>query len=263
MSADTLSLTRGERVDPRPVTSVAKALWLLGAVADSPGPHRLDDLAAGAALPRSTAHRLLRALQSEGFVQHVAGGYRVGSRLTAVAETTCLFTYSDLRGRARRVLHALHERSRSTVHLAVLEGPEVVYLEKLTANSGPQVPTRIGSRMPASCTALGKAILSFSDRAVVRGVVAAGLVRSTPYSIVDPTGFVGQLAVAHTSHVAMDREESRLGVSCIASPVLIAGQPVAAVSVCFAERFDIAPNQVQLVRAAALQIARELSLTPS
>ena len=69
------------------------------------------------------------------------------------------------------------------MHLAVLSGPDVVYLDKITRPEGTRLPSRVGGRFPATCTALGKAMLAFSDRSVVKAALRVPLARVTPYSV--------------------------------------------------------------------------------
>ena len=82
---------------------------------------------------------------------------------------------------------------KAAVHLAVLEDTDVVYLEKIAGPSTMRVPTRVGGRMNAACSGLGKAILAFSDRAAIGAVLDQGLERRTRYSAADPVRFLQQL----------------------------------------------------------------------
>jgi IclR family acetate operon transcriptional repressor len=128
-------------------------------------------------------------------------------------------------------LNDLHEATRETIHLAILDGTDVVYLEKLARPGGPNLPSRVGGRMRPHCTGLGKALLAHSPDSVLTRVVHDGLERLTPYTIVAPGLLQKQLSSIQSSGIAYDREESTVGVTCVACPVLDnAGLPVAAIS---------------------------------
>jgi IclR family KDG regulon transcriptional repressor len=220
---------------------------------------RLSDLAATVDLPKSTTHRLLKELEGSGFVGRVGSRYQVGNRFFELNEAARWSTYGELREQAQTPIASLYERAAATVHLAVLEGTEVLYIEKLTGSAGSRLPTRVGSRMPATCTALGKAMLAFSPTAAVRGALSRPLPRATAYSIVDPARFVDELKSVRASGVAYEREEGRLGVSCVAAPVLVDGFAVAAVSICLCNGGAPSPMQTKFVRAAAADIAARLT----
>ena len=80
----------------------------------------------------------------------------------------------------------LHEATSETVHLAVLDGAEVVYVAIRPGRHGPRLPSRVGGRMPAHATGVGKAILAFSPPEVAAALIDAGLERRTPRTIADP-----------------------------------------------------------------------------
>lgn len=191
--------------DPSGASSVAKALALLGAIAEHADTVRLSDLASTVDLPKSTTHRLLKELEESGFVGRVGSKYQVGNRFFELNEAARWSTYGDLREQAQTPIASLFERAGATVHLAVLEGTEVLYIEKLTGSAGSRLPTRVGSRMPATCTALGKAMLAYSPPAVVRGALSQPLPRATAYSIVDPARFVDELKSVRASGIAYEQ----------------------------------------------------------
>ncbi|MPY81324.1 MAG: IclR family transcriptional regulator, partial [Actinophytocola sp.] len=160
---------------------------------------------------------------------------------------------------ARPHLADLREATRNTVHLAVLEGSEVVYLDILRGPDAPTLPSRVGGRFPAHATGVGKAILAFSDHEAVARVIDAGLHRVGRRTITSPAVLRRQLAKIRTEGVAFDREESGIGVVCVASPLIDAkGRAVAAISLSgWSNR--VRTNQVApAVRAVALTLSRGL-----
>jgi DNA-binding IclR family transcriptional regulator len=153
----------------------------------------------------------------------------------------------------------LLQATAHTVHLAVLDGTEVVYLEKLMGRGGPPLPSRVGGRMPAYCTGVGKALLAFSPPATVDAVAASEMVRRTPRTVTTPALLTRELADIRRSGLAFDREESTPGVVCVACPVLGAtGEVVAAVSISgWTNRLDTG-RVASAVRTATLSISRQL-----
>jgi DNA-binding IclR family transcriptional regulator len=244
-------------------SSVSKALALLRVVVETSTASRLSDLADAVDLPKSTTHRLLKALEEAGFVGRAGPRYQIGDRAFELAQAAHRSRYGSLRDAAQAPLGQVFVHGSAAVHLAVLEGREVLYLEKLTGRDGCTLPTRVGARMPATCTALGKAILAHSPLAVVRDALAPPLPRTTAYSIADPRRLVEELGVVRRDGVAWEREEARLGVSCVAAPVLAGGIAVAAVSVSMIGRDSPSVQHGALVRTAASQIAARLSFLPT
>lgn len=118
----------------------------------------LDQVAARAELPRSTTHRILDHLVRLNWLCHSAHGYGLGARAISWGARDA----ADLRLReaAAPVLHGLHVQTAAVTHLGVLDGPDVVHVDKLGGPLAGQVPTRVGTRMPAHLVALGVAALA-------------------------------------------------------------------------------------------------------
>ena len=146
----------------------------------------------------------------------------------------------------------------------MLDGTEVLYIEKISGHRRVAAGSRIGGRLPAHCTAVGKAIIAVSPPGVLDAVLAAGLARRTAFTITVPSVLRKQLARAARAGVAYEREESDLGVTCAASPVHRFGeQVVAAISVTGpVHRLD--PERYgPTVRLAALALSRRLGRLPA
>jgi DNA-binding IclR family transcriptional regulator len=115
-----------------------------------------------------------------------------------------------------------------TVHLVVYDAPHVVYIDKVENETNLRMGSRIGSRAPAYCTAVGKAILAYRDDDTELDL----RVRKTKYSISSSAQLAVELAKVRAHGVAFEREESLLGFGCVAAPIGCPGEAVAAVSVC-------------------------------
>ena len=212
-------------------TSVLKALQLLDVFRNTSQSVGVSELARRAGIHKSTAFRLLATLERGGFLERVGTKYRLSWRIFELGNRVEQCAPSGLRDVALPFLAELYAASGRAVHLAVLDGAEVVYLEKIHGHKSNRIPSTIGGRMPATCSALGKAILAFSDKQTVDTVLAQPMPRFTQYSVVDPGRLIRQLHQIQIEGVAQDAEEIILGLTCVAAPILSNGRAVAAVSV--------------------------------
>ena len=193
---------------------------------DGPGRLTLAQLVRRTGLPRSSAHRMLERLVQLRWLRRSGRDYELGMRLL---ELGSLAVHQDRLARAARpLLSELHRATGLVVHLAVLDGPDVVYLEKIGDRSASAGPARVGGRQPAHCTAVGKALLAFCDDEAGVDLQA----RRTRYSIAGRSQLADELAKVRAHGIAFEREESQLGFGCVAAPIGGPGEAHAAVSVC-------------------------------
>ncbi|WP_158885794.1 IclR family transcriptional regulator [Amycolatopsis anabasis] len=217
----------------------------------------VSELARRTTLPKSSVHRLVGHLVAHGLLERERTSVRLGLKLFEIGQLAT--RQRGLVDSARPHLADLREATRNTVHLAVLEGTEVVYLDILRGADAPNLPSRIGGRFPAHATGVGKAILAFSPDSVLDKVLAAGLPRIGPRTITAPGLLRRQLTKVRAEGVAYEREESRTGVICAASPVLDrGGRAVAAISLSgWSNRMRV-DRIAPAVRTAALALSRSL-----
>jgi DNA-binding IclR family transcriptional regulator len=188
----------------------------------------LRELSERAHLPKSTVHRLVEQLRALGWVERDHdNGYRVGMRLFELGGLAV--QRNQLRDTALPHLHDLATRTGLAVQLGVLDRGEVVYLERIVTG-GFQLPTRLGGRMPAYCTGLGKAMLAFDDAAAGE-VMASRLARRTAHTITEPDALQADLDQVRASGVARDVSEAYDGLVCVAAPIRNSGRAIGAVSV--------------------------------
>ncbi|POX57209.1 IclR family transcriptional regulator [Streptomyces sp. Ru71] len=213
-----------------PLSLLEKAARVLSAFQTAQPRLTLTEVVRRSGLPRSSAHRILDQLVQLRWLEREGRDYRLG---LGMLELGALATHHNrLRRAALPHLHTLHEATGHLVHLTVLDGAEVVYLERIGGSDDSGVPSRVGGRQPAHCTASGKAILAFSDAALVEQVIGQGLRPRTPRTITRPESLRGELAMVRERGVAFDHEEGFRGVSCVAAPLRGAGRAIAAISVC-------------------------------
>lgn len=236
------------------VSSIAKAARVLRALAATGGRDTgVTQIAVASELPKSTTHRILNELINEGLVAHTGSKYQLGPGWFLLQGALSSSEWMSLVARAQTPLARLFERTGATVHLAVLHDEQVLYLEKLTAAGGTVVPTRVGSRMPATCTAVGKALLAHNTD-VLRSVLAKPLPVSARGSITAPGLLLRQLDQIRQDGVAFEREESHAGVHCVAAPIFQDGRVVAAVSVTRVGGQGLEPTDADGARTTASEI---------
>lgn len=237
-------------------TSVGKALALLDSFSGPTKVLGVTDLAQRAGIAKSTAHRLLSVLVAGGYLVRVDDRYCLTEHMFEIGNQVRSCRPGGIRERAMPYLAELFAQTRQTVHLAVLSGTEVLYLEKLFGHDTPRIPTTVGGRRPAHATALGKAILARSDADVVEAVLTGRRRAYTPRTIVSTEGLTRSLQRVRETGLAVDHEESLRGVNCVAAPVLdpVSGVPLAAISICSASA-----SLVQRYGPALLRATHDLS----
>jgi DNA-binding IclR family transcriptional regulator len=188
------------------------------------------------AAPRTSVADLLKVLQSRGFVAPTVDGH--GWRLDfRVAQLGNAYLHEfSVREVGRVAMRELSRRTGLTTQMAVLDHGDIVYIERQDASrrlSEPHVVTDIGSRLPAYCTSLGKAMLAFlPDNEVEHLYGGAGqLATRTKNTITTLSRLKSELATIRRRGFAVDLEETTDGIVCIGAPILGAdGRPEAAIS---------------------------------
>jgi IclR family acetate operon transcriptional repressor len=174
-------------------------------------------------------HRALAALRFRGFVSQdpATGAYVLGPAATQLADD--FLSDENLPALLHPALVALCAAADELVHLGVLSGSEVVYLDKVEPERPLRVWSAVGRRSPAITTALGRALLAHrgADGAVLEGYVRAARDRAH----LDVDGATALLALARERGFATEEQENEAGISCVAVPLLRSGTAVAAVSV--------------------------------
>ncbi|MET9229788.1 IclR family transcriptional regulator [Lentzea sp. NPDC003310] len=240
-----------------PNTLLGKVMSVLNAFGADDDELGFAELGRRTALPKATLHRLLGDLAEARLLDRGTRGYRLGGHLFQLGMRASV--ERRLVEVSTPYLEDLYERTHETVHLGILEGHEVVYAAKIGGHRQASSPSRLGGRMPLHATAIGKALLAHAVPSVRTSVLSAPLTRRTPRTVVTPGMLRRQLATIRQTGVAYEFEESRVGLACVASPVLgHEGEVVAAVSVAGpVTRFDPRAHATS-VHAAATGIALTL-----
>ncbi len=218
----------------------------------------LTEISQRAELPLSTTHRMVAEWTEWGGLTRLEDGrYSLGLRLWEIGVQTP--TARNLRTLALPYLEDLYEVTREHVHLAILDGRDALYVEKLSGHQAVHVISRVGGRLPLHATGVGLVLLAFAPVDLLDSYLASGLTRFTAATITDPELVRRRLADIRARGVAYMSEEMTPGSSSIAAPIRDrTGQVVAAVSVVTRTLPDVDPDQDAAVRAAARGISRTL-----
>ena len=208
-------------------------------------------------IPRSSVHRILQQLVSARWLMRHEDGYALGLRMFEIGSLVA--HRSRITCAARPFTHELAERTGQVVHLAVLDQQDVVYLDKVGGAFADTLPSRVGGRLPAHCTAVGKALLAYSPPATVSEYLATGLRRRTEASLATPSALEAAIVSIRNSGYATDRDEAVPGVACVAAPIRNFDEVVAAVSVCGPRDQMRAKDLRPLVMWTAAEISRSLT----
>jgi DNA-binding IclR family transcriptional regulator len=243
----------------QPGQSVTSRVLAILDTFDIDHPHQsLSEISRRSGLPLATAHRLVNELVAwRGLRRGDGGHYEVGLRLWEVGLLGPLHT--RLRKVALPFLQTLYEATRENIHLAVRDGNDALYVEKLSGHRSVRIISRIGGRLPLHATGVGKALLAFETPDFRHDYLAQPLARPTRYTIVEPGRLLVDLELTAQRGYAVTREEMTLGSCSVAAPVLDRiARPVAAVAVVvdsvLVEPAKLAPP----VRLAADGIAARL-----
>lgn len=243
------------------MTLLARAAAIVGAFDEHAPVLSLAELARRTGLPKSTVHRIVAELVTLRVLERQDSGpsgegYRLGMWLFERGELVP--GHRSLSDAALPVMEDLREATRQRIHLAVLEGVDVVYVEIL-GTSGVDVTSRTGGRLPAHATGVGKVMLAYSPAATVRARIEAGLPRLTPRTIATPGGLTKELRKIRSVGMALDVEESHVGVSCVAAPVFGADRRIRAGLSVTGRTGSIDPVTLgPAVRTAAFTLSRVL-----
>lgn len=247
----------------RLVPAVARALDVLEFVR-AKGPSSAPDVTKALGLPRSSVHELIKTLLARGYLRTVgdADRYELGIRLLELG--AAYESRLDLAQVAKTRATAVSAKCGETVHVAVLDGTEVVYIVRIESTHAVRMVSALGGRLPAHLTAVGKALLAYQPAGVIDKLYPAGtkLRVMTPASIKTTNALREALKHIRAEGLAWDACESNPDVYCVAAPIMDrADTVVAAMSVSVpAHRWNEgrAAELADLVTDATRDVCRDL-----
>ena len=248
-------------------TSIGKAMILLRNLGklSSSGGVKLGDLAHSTGFNKATTHRLLGELRKYGLVeqQSINGTYGLGKMILVL--NAQYHAGLDLRERALPVLKSLAEKTGLTAHLAVRDGDEIVYIEKIETTHNIRVASGIGWRGKLHCTSLGKSLLAYGGMELLNITLNNGLEKRTPNTIISSAKLEIELKLIRQLGYAVDDSENQEEVRCIAAPIFDRnGKPIAAISVSGTTSQLPKKNDVtigELIKRHTLNLSKEMGYT--
>ncbi len=256
-----LAETGDNEAGPTRLSSVTMAMRVLKSFSEGEAEIGITALSRKLGIAKSTAYRLASTLVAEGMLEQnrETEKYRLGLALFGLG--ALVRQRMDVSTEARQPLFALREATGETVHLAILDGSDIMYVLNLESNHAIRMRADLGSRKPAFCTAEGLAMLAFASSSSIEAVMASGLRPRTPRTEADPTRLRARLDQVRRLGYAMEDEESETGMRSLAAPIRRAGGDVVA-AIGLAGPVQRLPDDLiakvapQVVRSAALVSAR-------
>ena len=214
--------------EPRRLSSVAMAVRLLKTFSEDEAEIGVTALAKRLGVAKSTVYRLATTLVAEGMLEQnpETERYRLGISLFALG--ALVRQRMDVSTEGRSQLFDLRQATNETVHLAILDGADIMYILNLESNQAIRMRADLGSRKPAFCTAEGLAMLAFEPEETVERVVKAGFQPRTAATLVDLKLWRRALEQVRSHGYAIDDEQSEAGMRSIAAPIREAGGRVIA-----------------------------------
>jgi DNA-binding IclR family transcriptional regulator len=218
---------RGARPRPRGIQVIARAAQAMRVLGEARG-MSLSDVASAVGLARSTTHRIIVALEREGFVaSNGPGGYRLGPSVLLLAEACKVGAIQDLHPYLIRLSQQVHE----TVDLSILAGESMYFVDQVTAPRRLRAVSAIGVSFPLHCTANGKAVLAAMPPDAVRSLLPARLERLTPATCTSRTSLEKELIEVRRVGIATDREEHTAGICAVGACVKLGTGDLLAISI--------------------------------
>jgi len=197
--------------------TLGKALEVLDLIAHSPRPLRFTDVLNQLDQPRGTLHRQISNLLEERLLDmNEDGSYTAGIRLLKLAAKA--WSQNSFRSIAEPHVRKLHEATGETVHLGLLNGIEVVYLDKLESNQTVRMHSQVGNASPLYCTGIGKAMMALLPQHIAEERAQQfEFKRHTPTTLYTPELLLAEIGEIRKTGISHDREEHEPGIRCVAS----------------------------------------------
>ncbi len=243
--------------------TLGKGMEVLEIISSAGRPMRFTDILDRSSQPRGTLHRQMTNLVSEGLLAANADhSYELGLKLLELASSA--WSSNEFRKIAEPHIRALQAETGETVHLGILKGRQIIYLDKVEGQQSVRMHSQIGNASPLYCTGVGKAALSaFPIEDVRKRLGDTEFFRFTPNTIASLDALVDELADIRRSGIAWDREEHEPGIHCVAAPVYSQHRHIAAGISATAPAFRVSRGQLAewapLVKNTAQQIMKEMA----
>ena len=202
------------------VQSVDRALSILELLSKNPKGLGLTAISKELNLAKSTAHRLLSSLISRDFIYQSKEDESYNLSLKLAKLSFAIIENIDIRKIARPFIEELSAVVNEVVHLCILDGHEVVYIDKVESNRTLRMYSQIGKRALLHCTGVGKMILSGLPDSDINNIInQAGLPKFTENTIVSKESLLKEIQLIRSRGYSLDQEEHERGIYCISAPI--------------------------------------------
>lgn len=236
-------------------TPGGRILEVLDTFTHGPPQQTLDQVQAASGLPRTTTYRALRILLVHGWLTHSKGGYALGESALNFIQRLGRET---VRSAASCALNELQLASGAVAHLSVLEGPLVCHIDKVGGRAWKEIPSHIGTRLPAVFTAAGRAILTSLPQEITKDILRLHAEAGLPEF--DEVALNNEFLASRPRDgvLVRDGRHHLSGISTAAAPIMLNGAPVAAISLAWKGDRTSTARAARLVRMTAEKVSREL-----
>jgi DNA-binding IclR family transcriptional regulator len=203
-----------------PSVAVERALAILEAVAQASDGLSNAELSRKLQIPKSSASYILRTLEKQGYLNRISetGKYRVGLKVLSLSRGA--LSGIDVREVALPIMRHLMEKTNLTCHLAILDGPDAVYIEKVEPQGFIRMDTWVGRRMRVHATSVGKALVAHVPQERLEKILAErSMERRTVKTITTLPRLLKDLEKVRQQGYAVDDEENNIGARCLGAPV--------------------------------------------
>lgn len=241
------------------VQSIDRAIDIIEKLVDAEKSLGVTEISNSLGLHKSTVYRLLATLDYRGYVeQDTNNRYKIGIKLFEIGAVA--LNTLDIRERIKPYLKQLREETRETIHLGILDNYEVVYIDKEESSETIRMYSRIGRRIDAHCTSLGKVLMAYSPPELVDDIInRRKLEQYTVNTIIDINELKKHIQLVRECGYAIDNEEQDIGIRCIGGPIFnYNGDIIAAFSIA-GPSTRMTKKRVEELSELVLEYARKIS----
>ncbi|MFA5575930.1 MAG: IclR family transcriptional regulator [Tissierellaceae bacterium] len=241
------------------VQAIDRAIRILKLFSEERKELKLTEISEELDLNKSTVHGIISTLRYHRLIDQdeETQKYRLGLYLMELGERVA--NSMDIIQISHPIIDELCTTMEETVHLAALEGKEVVYIDKKESNQSIRIISAIGARNPAYCTGVGKAMLAFKDVDEIYESLPDELVQLTPNTITDKEELLRELEEIRLQGYALDNEENSAGLTCVAAPIFDStGKAVYAISVS-GPTMRMNYKQIEKAREIVMESTKKIS----
>ena len=243
-----------------PSVAVERALTMLEAVSQEPEGLSNAEISRKLEIPKSSASYILRTLEKQGYLNRdQSGKYRVGLKILSLSRGA--LSGIDVREVALPIMRRLMEKTNLTCHLAILDGPEAVYIEKVEPQGFIRMDTWVGRRMRVHATSVGKSLVAHIPPEHLEKIIAERpMEKRTPKTITSMPRLLKDLERVRSLGYSVDDEENNLGARCLGAPVFNQQGTIEAAIGLSGPISQVNPETMPRIVEALKDAARHLSM---